>query len=160
LARALELAISAHLIGLEHDDFEARRPQIVDHLDLVTAAGLKPNASHAVTFKKGDQLPAAILRIVAAQFGSALRYRAVQLRLADINPCTNQRLRVSFAHLRRPCLVSEPKVPATYPGPMKRPVAILLLPSPKGSGGDDPTTDPPAPGGRPGQDIPHGIGSS
>jgi len=42
---------------------------------------------------------------------------------------------------------------------MKRPVAILLLPSPKGSGADDPTTGRPAPGGHPVQAVPHGTGA-
>jgi hypothetical protein len=40
---------------------------------------------------------------------------------------------------------------------MKTPAAIKLLHSPEGSGGDDPTTSRPAPGGRPEQDIPYGT---
>jgi len=40
---------------------------------------------------------------------------------------------------------------------MKRPVAIKLLPSPKGSGAYDPTTGRPAPDGHPGQAAPHGT---
>ena len=98
-----------------------------------------PNALDFVFFAKRDQFGPS-RRIIGAARHRSVRQGKVEPFFADIHPCTTGLSRARIIHLRRTCLVIEPKVPATYPGPEKKPVAITLLPSPKGGGALDPPT--------------------
>ena len=95
----LERAKGPHLVGLEHDDLETRGAQCVDDFDLVAPACLETDALHPLALKKCGQLRAPAVRVVAANGVLPPIHSAIELRLADIDPCANNAACAIFLHL-------------------------------------------------------------
>jgi hypothetical protein len=86
------------------------------------------------------QLRKAVLRIGHLPASLVTANGDVELLLGDIDSGDH---RASLVHLRRPFLVMRTHGSFNHTGLMKKPTAILLRSSPKGSGADDPTIGDP-----------------